>query len=97
MKIIRQKKIEGCLEGTNVRDLMFDDRITRDFILYLGNLGKLLFTEIIKKPFFRIIVRGKYTLKGSQGNKTIRVLLPENANDNLIDELKEYISSYEKS
>ncbi|MFC2130230.1 hypothetical protein ACFLSQ_02230 [Bacteroidota bacterium] len=94
MKVIKQKKIEGCLEGTNVKDFLFNNNITRDFIIHLGKLGKLIFTEDIEKPFFRIIVRGKYTLKGSLGNKTIRVLLPEKGDKELIDKLKEYVEEF---
>ena len=93
MKIVKVKKIEGCLEGTNVRDILFDLEITKDFIEFLGDHGKLVYNPEMEKPFFRVIVRGKYTLKGSQGNKSIRVILPENS-EGLIEELTAYISSY---
>lgn len=95
MKIIKEKKIEDCLEGSNFKDFLLDSLIDKSFIDYLGRLGKMIFIEDIEKPFFKIIVRGKYTIKGSLGNKTIRILLPDIDNSIAIYELKEYINSYE--
>ena len=69
--------------------------VTKDFIHYLGKLGKLIYNDKIDKPFYRIIVRGKFTLKGSQGNMTSRVLLPENADDSWLKEISEYAEQYE--
>jgi len=94
LKVIQHKKIEGCLEGTNVKDFLLDGKITRDFIIHLGKLGKLIFTEDIDKPFFRVIVRGEFTIKGSLDNKTIRILLPEKEEEDLIEKLKEYIEEF---
>ncbi|MBM2816112.1 MAG: hypothetical protein HW421_2874 [Ignavibacteria bacterium] len=94
MKVIQEKKIEGCLEGNNVWDLLLDDVITKEIIFYLGKKGKLLYIDSFEKPYFRIIVRSKYTVKGTQSNKSIRVFLPDNQNINLLDDLKSYIAEY---
>ena len=96
MKIIKIKNIEGCLEGTNVKDVLYDKKVTQDFISYLSKLGKLIYNDSFEKPFYRIIVKGKYTLKGSETNKTSRVILPEEADGEYIQELKDYIKHYEK-
>ncbi|ROL61721.1 hypothetical protein D9V86_04345 [Bacteroidetes/Chlorobi group bacterium ChocPot_Mid] len=96
MKIIKQKKIEGCLEGANVKDIMFDNKITKEFVLHLGKMGKLIFDEELKKPFFRVIVRGKFTMKGSVSNKTIRLLLPATGDEEIIETLKNHIETFDK-
>ncbi len=96
MNIIAIKKIDDCLEGTNVRDLLFDIELTRTFIDYLGDQGKLIYRDFSTKPFFTIIVRGKFTLKGSLGNKTIRMLLPEGVSpDKYIEGIKNLTENYD--
>ncbi len=88
------KKISGCLEGSNVWDYLLDSTITKRLIDHLGTQGKLIYHEQMDKPFFTVIVRGKYTIKGSEGNKSFRVILPENANMELLDEIKILIANY---
>jgi hypothetical protein len=91
MQITSLQKVEGCLEGTNVRDVFFDDEITVEFARELGKSGKLILKDKINKPFFKIIFRGKFTVKGSLGNDNIRAILPEGSGDNLVPELRETI------
>ncbi len=93
MKVINYKKVEDCLEGTNVRDLLLDEPINKEFIHKIGQLGKLFFYEEIEKPYFKLIVRGKYTIKGSESNNSLRVMLPENAEFEMIKEIIEYIQT----
>lgn len=85
MRIIAIRTIEGCLEGTNVKDLAFDQKIAKEFIDYLSNFGKLIYQADFEKPFFKIIVRGRFTLKGSEGNSSARVILPDENLDDLLD------------
>jgi len=94
MKIIKQKKIEGCLEGANVKDIKLDGKITRELVLHLGELGKLVFTDELVKPFFRIIVRGQFTMKGSIGNRTFRLLLPNEGEEELMNILNQHIEAF---
>lgn len=79
MKILKVKIAEGCLESTNARDLLFDAALTENFVKSLAKEsgGKLVLREELAKPFFRVIVRGKFTLQGSLTNKTARLILPE--------------------
>lgn len=94
MKIISINKVDDCLEATNVRDFYFSRKITKPFIDYLSTLGKFLYADGFDKPFFKVMVRGKYTVKGALGNKIIRVLLPDNGGDKFIEELKQYIEYF---
>lgn len=95
MKIINRKKIENCLEGKNVWDLLFDEPISKGFIFYLGQLGKIKYQPFFPKPFFTLIVKGKFTLKGSENNSSARLLLPDDAEANtIIFELEKYILEY---
>ncbi len=97
MKVLRVKNINDCFESTNVRDAIIDAPISRNFIDYLGKMGKLIYETSLEKPYFKVIVRSKYTIKGSQGNKTIRMMFPENAGDKYVAEIVDYINEYTKN
>jgi hypothetical protein len=97
MKVISIKNIDDCFESTNVRDVIVDSPIDKKFIDYLGKLGKLIYETSLEKPYFKVIVRAKYTVKGSQGNKTIRMMFPENAGDQYVNEVVDYINNYKKN
>jgi len=99
MKVVKEKKVEDCLESTSVKDFLFDETIDKSFVDYLAQLGKLIFVDEIEKPFFKVIVKGKFTIKGSVGNKSIRLILPdlsEETNKNL-EELKQLIEKFNEN
>lgn len=92
MKVKGHKKVEGCLEATNVTDIFLDSSIDQTSLNILSQIGKLVVYNEIDNPFFKIIVKGKYTIKGSIGNKSLRILLPENSEMNIILELIDIIN-----
>jgi hypothetical protein len=94
MKIRGIKNVQGCLEGTNVRDIYFDEPITTDFAEYVCKLGRAVFRREIEKPFFKVMVRGRYTLKGSVGNYSARLILPTPDDANVIAELNHYFDKF---
>lgn len=94
MKVIKLKKVEDCFESSNTRDIVLSSPLTVDFVNYLGKLGKLLLFDDFDIPYFKVIVKGEYTIKGTLGKKTIRILLPEDIPDYSLDSLVEYINSY---
>ncbi len=94
MKVVMTKKIEGCLEGTNVYDILFDCVSDKKFVDYLSRLGSLSFNDQMAKPYYRIISKGKFTVRGSLGNHTVRVTLPENAPKETMDEIISLINNY---
>lgn len=94
MKVISIKDIEGCLEGTYIKDIILTEKIDKNFVEYLGKLGRLIYQGDFAKPFFKVIVKGKYTLKGSEQNTSFRVIFPDKDSYSFIDELKEYIERF---
>ncbi len=95
MEILKVKKIEDCLEGKNVWDLLLNKPITKGFIFHLGLLGKMIYQDFFPKPFFTLIVKGRFTIKGSESNQTIRLLLPDDSDAaKQIDDLKLYFKMY---
>jgi len=93
MQIIDVKKIDDCLEGKDVRDLLFDSYITKEFVDCFSKLGKMIYHDFNPKPFWSLIVRSKFTLKGAVGNNTARLLLPDENDSEIIFELKEFIKA----
>ena len=91
MKIEAYKQIQDCLQGKNVWDLYFDKFINEQFVASLGKLGKIVVQNFKTKPFFTLIVRGKYTIKGSIGNRSARLILPDEAEKKIPDELITFI------
>ncbi|MCX7736986.1 MAG: hypothetical protein N2319_09760 [Candidatus Kapabacteria bacterium] len=95
MEILKVKKIEDCLEGKNVWDLLLEKPITKGFIYHLGLLGKMIYQDFFPKPFFTLIVKGRFTIKGSEQNQTIRLLLPDDADSSKeIEELRKYFKMF---
>lgn len=96
MKVQKVKIVNDCYESSNTRDILLDGVITKKFVEYLGFLGKLLVFEEFDVPYFKVIVKGEYTIKGAFGKKTIRVLLPEDVPDYSLDGLIDYINNFKK-
>lgn len=86
--------VEDCIEAKNVYDAYLGISLTDNFINYLGELGKLVYFKDFEKPFFKVIVRGKYTIKGVLKDDKIRILLPDDAGVEDLDVIKKYINSY---
>lgn len=93
MDVISIRKIDSCLEGINAWDLLLNTKISEEFIFSLTEIGKLIYHSELDKPFFRLIVKGRYTAKGSLGNKTIRLILPNDASQELVDDFINKIKS----
>jgi hypothetical protein len=94
MKVEKIKKIEGCLEGTNVKDVLLTDNVDKAFVDYLAALGKLIFFEGSGKPFYKVIIRGQYSIKGAIGNHTCRLILPTINAEEMLDSFIHYVNSY---
>ncbi len=94
MKVVKTKKIEGCMEGTNVFDILFDCVSDMNFVKYLGQLGEVTYNDQMAKPYYKVICRGKYTLRGSLGNHTVRITLPGDGSLDQVDDVVNLINNY---
>ena len=97
MKIVDIKDIEDCFDGTFIKEVLFDECISKEFIFYLGKDGKMQYFPDFAKPYFQINIKDKYTLKGVEGNKTIRIIFfidnLEKSNEYFIN----YIENFKKN
>lgn len=90
MKIIEIKDIEDCFDGSFIKELLFDREVTKEFILYLGKTGDLDYYPTFARPFYKIDSKGKFQIKGVEGNKTARITLYEKNFDETLIFLKKY-------
>ena len=93
LKIIEIKDIDDCLDNTVVKDILFDKSITKDFIFFIGNMGDLEYYDSFARPYFNLNIENKFTIKGVEGNKTIRVITKGNI-ENILLKIKDKISEY---
>lgn len=94
MKVDKIKKIEGCLEGTNVKDVLLTEEVDKQFVDYLAGLGKLIYFEGSGKPFYKVIVRGQYSIKGAVGNHTCRLILPSINSEEMLNSFINFVNLY---
>lgn len=73
MQVIEKRKVEDCLDGSQVQDLHLDAPITSPLIRSLGQLGKLAYFESFSRPFFTVNT-DDFKLKGVEGNCHCRLI-----------------------
>lgn len=89
------EKVDDCLEANKVYDFILNITINEDLIKYCGNIGKLIYKKEFEKPYFKVIVKGKYTFKGAEGNHIIRVLFPDDTEEKEhIDKLESFLNKF---
>jgi hypothetical protein len=71
--VLESKEVEECLDGVIIKELLFDKPVREAFILHLGKLGNLQYFPHFPRPFYRIKKKGKFILKGVEGNTTCQV------------------------
>ena len=75
MQILEIKHIEDCFNGTYIKEILFNKTVEKEFIYYLAEYGKLSYFKNFARPFYKIIFRDNFYIKGVQGNNTARMLL----------------------
>ena len=75
MNVIDIKHIEDCFDGSFIKELLFDETVTPTFIEALGTHGKLQYFKDFARPFYKVVFRNDFYIKGVEGNTTARILL----------------------
>lgn len=94
MNLVYFEIVEDCIEAKNVYDAYLSVKNDEVFIKYLSNLGKFVYFDDFDKPYFKVIVRGKYTLKGIEDDMKIRILMPDDAGTESLAVIKEFINNF---
>ncbi len=75
MKVVSVKHVEDCFDGSFIKEVLFAEEITKEIILKLSQDDVLKYYQDFPRPFFKIIRKTCYEIKGVQGNKSIRIHL----------------------
>ena len=94
MNLVYYEIVEDCIEAKNVYDAYLSIKLSDELILHLGKLGKLSYFQDFDKPFFRVIVRGRFTIKGVKDDDKFRILLPDNAGVENLDVIKKQVNGF---
>ena len=94
MNLVYYEIVEDCIEAKNVYDAYLSIKLSDELILHLGKLGKLSYFQDFDKPFFRVIVRGRFTIKGVKDDDKFRILLPDNAGVEDLDVIKKMVNGF---
>lgn len=90
VKILDIKDIEDCVDGSYIKEILLDGEVTKDFIQYLGKMGRMQYFPDFTRPFFKISAEGM-ALKGVENNKTIQAIIFETQK---LEFLKKMINKY---
>jgi hypothetical protein len=90
MDIVSIKDLEDCFDGSFIKELLFSEPVTEDFIYYLGKNCHLAYYSNFARPFYKI-ESSLYVIKGVEGNLTARVTLYEKES---ITHIEEYIKNF---
>ncbi len=77
MRIQKVKDIEDCFDGSFIKEILFNEAISKDFIQFLGKEDKMQYFDSFARPFFKISRNGLYEAKGVEGNRSIRITLKQ--------------------
>jgi len=75
LKITKVKDIENCFDGSFIKEIIFSDEITKDFIFFMRKNADLKYYPEFSRPFFKINIPDLFELKGVENNKSIRIVL----------------------
>ena len=87
--MLESKEVEECLDGVIIKELLFDEPVKETLIRHMGELGNLQYFPHFPRPFYRITKKGKFILKGVEGNSTCQVFFV-----NYSREIEEVIHEY---
>lgn len=83
MIILELKQVEDCLDGSVIKELFLDKKVSAEFIQALGREGSLQYFPHFARPFFKLRIDGKLDLKGIEGNTTLRVRINPPVDENI--------------
>jgi hypothetical protein len=72
MNLIEIKHIEDCFDGSFIRNFIFDEPVTYNFIQYLEKKGVLKYFKDFPRPFYQVI-NNDFIIKGVEGNNYFQV------------------------
>jgi hypothetical protein len=83
MRIVENRKLEDCFDGSTVYGYSFDIPWDREKIQDLSVLGKLEYFPDFPRPFFRLCGTRGLQIKGVEGESKCRIIYPRKGKEEL--------------
>jgi hypothetical protein len=94
MKVVKIKHVEDCFDGSFIKEVLFDEIVTSDFIHHLRKTGELQYFPTFARPFYKLDAWGEYILKGVEGNNTARLILDRKNIEKSLSHFRDSVMSY---
>lgn len=96
MKILNQKMLEDCFNETFMKEILFDMEIKKEFIDFIAQGALLQYFPDFARPFYRIDLKGKYIIKGIEGNKTLQIFLNRDCAEESLQFFKNVVAKHKQ-
>ena len=93
MKIIGEKILEQCLDGTSVYEFLLEAPVSRDLIFFLKQFGEIEYYSTFARPFFRMVHPLKFTLKGVEGMNAVQLVTSQDP-DASVNNLRSILAEF---
>jgi hypothetical protein len=93
MKILEQRKLEDCIDGSQIFQYSFDMPWTEQRILSLKKLGRLDYFKDFPRPFFRLCGNRGLQLKGVGGGTACLIFFPRTGKEVLLEDIRTFFES----
>lgn len=94
VRIAQVKALQDCFDGSFMKEVLFDESIGKEFIEHFGKLGELNYYPEFARPFYKIVVRGAFTIKGVEGNSTLRLILKRDRAQEALEDFQSKVRSF---
>jgi len=95
VKVIRIRDQKDCFDGSIMKEVVFDEPVSRSFIDFMGGKGELDYFPSFARPFFKAEIKGYYYVKGIENNTSISLILykrnPEESLNKFIGDMNEFM------
>ena len=94
MKILTIKEDTNCFDDSFIKEVIFDQPISKEFIDFLGEIGELQYFPDFPRPFFKVDCPERFILKGVEGSLKAQLILYRKNIESLQQYFEESIQRY---
>lgn len=87
MLVVRVKAVEDCFEGSFIKEFALDGKISKDFIMKLGEGCSLEYFPDFPRPFFRIEKKHQFQIKGVENSNTMQIIFYRTCTSECVQDL----------
>ncbi len=73
MRIVKSNKFKKCRDGTIMNEFLLDEKITPQFLEYLGRFGEVTILSTLDPPFYSCRLEEYLTMKGMLDDTAVHI------------------------